>query len=305
MGETPGEFGDEGYTSLYKATNPTHADLAELGSDIVALVGTFTKFKTRLGSLIRRAFDEVIDMPRTGRWAVSQLEKTEKTYIGTKVEILLRYELGVPKGKKLDLEISGTEVDVKNTILSSWTIPNEAIDQICILIKGDDERNLYSVGLFRALPSYLNLGVNRDSKRTPSAHGRESIFWITRDAPMPINFMATLDQEDRKAILSQSSGSAKIRELFRRVLETPIQRDIIVGIARQKDALKRVRKNGGARDELLPKGILLLSGNFDQDLIERLRLPVVSKSEFISVTEKLVTSRLGLKKSAAIFAGRG
>src|SRR5687767_5744114 len=37
------------------------------------------------GASIRRALDEVIDGPRTGRWDVSQLEKTEKTYIGTKI----------------------------------------------------------------------------------------------------------------------------------------------------------------------------------------------------------------------------
>ena len=35
------------------------------------------------GAAVRQAIDEVIDGGRTGRWCIDQLEKVEKTYIGT------------------------------------------------------------------------------------------------------------------------------------------------------------------------------------------------------------------------------
>ncbi|MFN8151440.1 MAG: NaeI family type II restriction endonuclease [Solirubrobacterales bacterium] len=40
------------------------------------------------GGVIRQSIDEVLDGPRTGRWGFEQLEKTEKTYVGTKIEIV-------------------------------------------------------------------------------------------------------------------------------------------------------------------------------------------------------------------------
>jgi len=44
-------------------------------------------FERQAALTLRRALDEVVDGMRTGRWSVDALEKTEKTYIGTKVEI--------------------------------------------------------------------------------------------------------------------------------------------------------------------------------------------------------------------------
>ena len=38
--------------------------------------------------ILRLAFDEVIDGSRTQRWEIAQLENTEKTDLGKKVEIL-------------------------------------------------------------------------------------------------------------------------------------------------------------------------------------------------------------------------
>ena len=50
---------------------------------------TFEQF---FGGIVRRAIDEVIDGPRTGRWSMDQLTRTEKSYVGSKIEILLRAE---------------------------------------------------------------------------------------------------------------------------------------------------------------------------------------------------------------------
>lgn len=255
-----------------------------------------------MGQVVRQAFDEVIDMPRTGRWKIEQLAKTEKTYIGTKIELLAKHEFSLVSGTKLDILFEGHEIDIKNTIGTNWSIPLEAVDEICLVIAGDDEKNVFSLGLFRALEIYLNPGANRDRKRTISSVGMASVYWIARHAPMAENFMASLTAPVRDGILKQPSGSARIRELFRKVTLRPIHRDVIEGLAQQKDALKRVRKNGGARDHLLRDGILLLSGKYDHELLRRLGFPNTTRDQFVSIPSAVVAKKLGLSRAAKLFA---
>jgi hypothetical protein len=85
------------------------------------------------GESLRRSLDEVIDCQRTGRYRVEQLEKTEKTYIGTKVEIVLRFAFELPRGGTLDNLIAGHEVDTKFSLTGQWMIPREAVDQLCLV----------------------------------------------------------------------------------------------------------------------------------------------------------------------------
>ncbi|WP_205982647.1 NaeI family type II restriction endonuclease, partial [Pseudomonas viridiflava] len=86
---------------------------------------------------------------RTGRFQIEQLEKTEKTYIGTKVEIVLRAELELERGRVLDNLICGHEVDTKCSIRAEWMIPREAVGQICLLVAGDDNLGTFVTGLLR------------------------------------------------------------------------------------------------------------------------------------------------------------
>lgn len=88
------------------------------------------------GRAIRQSIDEVLDGPRTGRWDFSQLEKTEKTYVGTKVEIVVRDALALERGPNLDLEIEGHDVDTKWAMNSAWQVPLEAVDELCLCIGG-------------------------------------------------------------------------------------------------------------------------------------------------------------------------
>ena len=70
-----------------------HADSETIQSlcfEIEKLSKGWVNFALEVPRRLREALDEVIDTPRTGRFTLSQLEKTEKTYIGTKVEILVR-----------------------------------------------------------------------------------------------------------------------------------------------------------------------------------------------------------------------
>jgi hypothetical protein len=59
---------------------------------------------------------------------------------------------------------------------------------------------------------------------------------------------------------------------------------VVQAVAQQKDYMKRLRKNGGARDILAREGIAILSGTFDADLIQQLGFNSISKDEFISCT---------------------
>ncbi len=257
-------------------------------SDEIAIVAnrlitpTAEEFHFRCGSLIRAALDEVIDMPRSGRFSLDQLEKTEKTYVGTKVEILFRHEFGFPKGERLDLLISGIEVDVKNTVGSNWTIPTEAVGEICILLRSDDSKSRFSAGLLRCSLENLNKGQNQDKKRTIAERGRERILWLIKDGDLSVNFFLQMDSETRSYIL-EAAGKERIARLFLENVGTPIKREIIKMAAQQEDYMKRVRVNGGARDIVEPLGFEILYGYF-KDQKERaasLGCEDLGKQEFI------------------------
>lgn len=102
--------------------DPRHIDFTELSAlekDLLTKVKGQAELELKLRGFFRSAIDEVIDTARTRRFFFHDLEKTEKTYLGTKFEILLRDWLQVPKGVRLDLLIGGREVDVKSTTSQS------------------------------------------------------------------------------------------------------------------------------------------------------------------------------------------
>ena len=253
------------------------------------------RFKREIPLLLRKAIDEVIDSARTDRVTLDETEKTEKTYLGTKVEILLRNFLRFPRGKVLDLSVDGVEVDIKNTMHENWMIPSEAVGHPCILVKIDEKSALFSFGLFVARREALGAGRNKDGKSSISRVGRNQIHWIVKDQPYPKNFWQDLSPEVRRAITSPESGSKRADTLFRLVQGTPISRTTVLGAARQKDAMKRLRKNGGARDSLARDGIALLSGHFDSTLIEALGLPRCGRDEFISFSPKIESDKMLLR----------
>ncbi len=264
-----------------------HADLKKLETDLIDAVGGWEAFSEKLRGFFRAAIDEVIDTARTGRFFFSDLEKTEKTYLGTKFEIILRDWLGVPKGVRLDLLIGGEEVDVKTTTSAKgggWMIPPEAFNQLCVLIKVDEAAARCDFGLVRARSQYLRAGSNRDAKTGLSAAGRRNIWWMAKDFEYTANFWALTDDADRAAIM-QGGGTQRIATLFERFQGIPISRVQIQAIAAQDDFMKRIRRNSGARDILAPKGIAILYSENDRSLMRRLGLKFGSR-EFVSVSPK-------------------
>lgn len=196
---------------------------------------------------IRQAIDEVIDGPRTGRYRYEELESQEKAYIGTRIEIVVRTEFGLEREGKLDTVIADHPVDFKWSAKGGWMIPREAVGEICLVLKGDEAGGTFSVGLVRCAAELLNRGENQDKKRTLSKAGREAISWLVRDGALPADFLSTLDEGTREAVLAQPPGQARLREFFLRVTHRPVPREVIPTLGVQKDPMRRIRQDRGAQ----------------------------------------------------------
>jgi hypothetical protein len=265
------------------ADHPDYRTLDPIARRILEKAGDHYGFMTSVPQLIRAAIDEVIDAPRTNRFTLGEIEKTEKTYLGTKIEIVLRSHLGLPKGSKLDLNIDGTEVDIKNTMGNNWAIPEECVGHPAILIRSNEKTARCDFGLIVIKNDYLNLGRNRDGKRTINAVSIEkNVWWMLKDNPYPQNFWERLDKKDQGKIMDAGGGAQRVAELFRKYQKEPISRALVQAVSQQRDYMKRIRRNGGARDVLAPEGIAILSGRSDQRTIKHLNLGPVGGEEFIS-----------------------
>jgi hypothetical protein len=190
-----------------------------------------------LGRAIRQGIDDVIQGPRTGRWNIADLEKTEKSYIGTRIEIEVRAGLGVERGKKLDYLIEGHEVDLKFSIkYGGWMIPREAQDEICLVLSANDSKHLFWAGLIRADKDVLRPGKNQDRKGSVSAAGRDKIRWLVREGKLAKNFfMHDLEQRARDLIFAQPPGQARVNELFLQCERRVIPGSAIVAAATEVD----------------------------------------------------------------------
>jgi hypothetical protein len=286
--------------SLVRPGHGDHPLLAHVRDALFESVGGSEPFARRVPILLRQALDEVIDTPRTARISLDELEKTEKTYIGTKVEILIRAGLGLRRGLRLDLSVGGVEVDIKNTVRSNWSIPQEAVDECCLLVRIDEPAAICWTGLVVARDSYLNPGRNRDGKRTFSSQSLGNVLWLLPGTELPGGFWRRRDPAQVASIMdATASGSERVRRLFRTFQREPIPRDIVKAVARQLDALKRVRKNGGARDELAAEGIAILSGKYDAALLSELGFHAVGPDDFLSIKPENDAERAALAATLA------
>jgi hypothetical protein len=230
---------------------------------------------------IRKAIDEVIDGARTGRYLYSQLETQEKTYVGTRIEIVVRTELDLDFGRRLDTEIAGQEVDIKWSAKGSWMIPTEAVGEICLVLRGDEDKRTFSVGLVRCSEDRLNAGENKDKKRTLSATGKRGISWLIENGHLPVSYLADLDDETRRAVLAKRAGQARIRELFTRVPGRPVPRDVIPTLATQVDPMRRIRQDSSDR----LGGMKILSGHYEisRRSAALLGFSPLGKNDYVSV----------------------
>ena len=231
---------------------------------------------------VRQAIDEVIDGARTGRYRYEELESQERSYIGTRIEIVVRTELELEPEGKLDTVIAGHEVDFKWSATGGWMIPTEAVGEICLLLCGDEVGGTFSVGLLRCNDECLTRKGNKDSKRSISAAGRKHISWLVKDGRLPISFLATLDRETRAAVLAQPAGQARVREFFTRVTRRPVPREVIPTLAVQEDPMRRIRSDRGGESL---GGMKVLSGHYSNSrkAAELLGYGPLTKRDYVSV----------------------
>lgn len=220
-----------------------------------------------MAEVIRDSLDIVLDGQRTGRWCYGHLTKTEKTHLGTVIEIELQKEYDIPDDGPLDYSIAGIPVDCKYTAeFGNWQIPREMYrrvengetvgdDHVALLIWAEEASRHWHAGLTRISDDLLRVGGNQDRKRTLRPEAVDFVHWIW-DAPplLPENILLTVTEADRDAIFSFPSGQRRIDELLRRVQHRIIRRTAVLTVAQQDDAMKRPRD---ARHRLRPEGILV------------------------------------------------
>lgn len=262
-----------------------------------------------VAAVIRDTFDQLYDGQHTGRYDVAQLHKTEKTHMGTLVEINLHRAFDFEDGDATDYRIAGVQVDCKYSMSGSWSLPPEVIGHLALLITADDHASTWSAGLIRVQERLLNPGRNRDAKGTLSREGREQIRWLWPGHPgLAPNLFLTLDPVTRNRIFDARSGKgrqhgqARTDELFRLVQGRIIRRAELATVARQDDFMKRARGNGGSRTRLQNEGILLL-GHQDNDpaVAEALGVPRPSKGELVAV--RVVPAVQALDHRVALIGG--
>jgi hypothetical protein len=272
-----------------------HADypvLSMLRDEIAERAGGLSGLQSKFPALVRDAVDFVLDAVETARTQVSELDNVEKTFIGLKLEHLVRDMLDAPKGLR-DLTIAGIDVDIKNTVQHNWSIPIETYrnSEPCLLMAVDDASSRCWLGLIIAKPEYLHQGQgNRDTKKGISAAGFANILWIVKDHPFAGSRFAGLDmarfRELRKTI---GSGNRRAAQFFRENLRRRVHRDVILALLfDQKDPMKRLRANGGAHDTLSREGIAILIGTYlsDRVVAHQLNLPDLSTDDIVAAAPR-------------------
>ncbi|WP_432587282.1 NaeI family type II restriction endonuclease [Streptomyces sp. HD1123-B1] len=250
----------------------------------------------RFARVLRDTIDQLLDGEHTGRFDWRDLHKTEKTHAGILVEINLQREFNFSGGQDMDYLIEGIEVDCKfSQKLYGWMIPPEALGEVCLVVWADDQQSQWSAGLFRADRTKLTTSGtitkkgNRDGKFSLTKQHHSLVSWLWHKQPLQENLLLHIPAETQQAILNaatrshRSSGQARVSELFRRVQRRPVSRTVVRTLAQQKDYMKRVRYNGGARAILRPEGIVIF-GDYPnhQAAARQLDIPPPQEGEFVS-----------------------
>lgn len=242
----------------------------------------------RVANVLRESIDQVLDGPRTGRFRYEDLRKTEKTHVGTIVEINLGKEFDLADGDATDYRIAAIEVDCKYSMKDGgWELPIESLGHIVLLLWADDMQSCWSAGLWRVDESHLGRGEgNRDRKRKMVRSGRDQIRWLWQREALDENLLLHVSDDDLEAILrhgGRRDGQKRINELFRRVQGRIVRREVVLTVARQKDGPRRARMAREQR-QLGREGIVVLGHyTWDVAVAQQLGLPVPKSGEWIAV----------------------
>ncbi|GAB3862519.1 hypothetical protein GCM10028801_28120 [Nocardioides maradonensis] len=283
---------------------PVPTDLAE----IVDWFEQEPDARERFRWALRDSLDELLDGQRTGRWAYQHLSKTEKTYLGTAVEVNLTKEFEFANGDDLDWRIAGRDVDCKfSKDMGGWEIPMEMYrcddhedrqgkaNHPALVAWMNDDTSRWAAGLLTITDERLRWrtdkttgdvrrAYNRDNKRRLADAAAADIYWLWGGLQddLPRNLLLHMEPAARDRIFSfPRSGQARVNQLFREVQESIVSRQMVLTVAQQDDAPKRARD---ARLKLQNEGLLVLGHQETHPRVAAaLGLPVPVKGEWIAV----------------------
>lgn len=252
---------------------------------------------------LRDSMDELLDGQRTGRWAYDHLSKTEKTHLGTVVEVNLTKEFEIPNGVELDWQVTRADLDCKfSKDLGGWEIPMEmylcqdhgprsgSADHPALLVWMNDDTSEWAAGVLqttdlglRWLADGVTRAYNRDNKRRLAALSNTQIYWLWGGihGDLPANVIRQLSSSERDHIFAVRSGQERVDRLFCTVQQRLVTRAVVLTVAQQEDAPKRARD---ARLRLRGRGIVVLGHQENHPLVaDALGLERPQKGEWISV----------------------
>jgi hypothetical protein len=241
------------------ARPPTPEQDSELWA-VHAAITAVDPHRLRTGYAIREALDQIYDGQRTGRWDYTQLSKTEKTHVGTLVEIWLQREFGFADGDDLDYKIAGVDVDCKWSLnLYGWEIPQEMYsrgDKIALVVWANEYTARWASGLIRISDDTLRPpGRQRDGKRRLNERGQDRILWIAPGEDLVKNTLLHVEDPAKLELIAYAPrGQTAVTNLFRELTGQLVNRATVLTAAQQVDGAKRVRD---ARKHLKPEGIVI------------------------------------------------
>lgn len=302
------DFADDPKTPMSTGQRPPARQTASPSSSVAGVVRWFEAQpdgRERFAWVLRDSLDELLDGQRTRRWCYQQLNKTEKTHLGTKVELGLTHEFNISDGAELDWEIEGNDVDCKlSKDFGGWEIPMEmyrcadheqagTADHLALLVWLNDDDAQWAAGVLQIRDELLRFKTdgtgpmrrqyNRDNKRRLNDEGMNRAYWLWDGLQkLPPNLLRRTSEESRRRILLNKSGQERVNALLREIQGEIIDRSTMATVAQQKDPMKR------ARDARLPanlgrEGFLILGHQgSDPHIARALGLPVPDKGELVS-----------------------
>ncbi|HZX02251.1 NaeI family type II restriction endonuclease [Kribbella sp.] len=245
----------------------------------------------RVARVVRDTLDQLLDGRRSGRWSYSELHKTEKTYMGTLIEINLHREFEFADGDVTDYRIADIDVDCKfSQDIGGWEFGPELVGHLALVVWASDQDSAWRAGLVRAKSGALRESRNRDAKRKLTREGVDQIRWLWAGHPgLAPNQLLHMSAAQRDRVFHARGrtrtrhGQARLLQLCRELQGVILRRTTIETVGwGLDDPMKRMRSNGGAREMLRPEGLLVL-GHQDSDpaVAAALSLPVPDKGQFV------------------------
>lgn len=160
-----------GYDPPSRAEDP---ELWSVRDELIRLDPSGSAFANAL----RESIDQLLDGERTGRWDWYTLRKTEKTHMGTIVEIRLHNAFEFEDGHAMDYRIAGVDVDCKfSQSVGGWELPPESLGHLCLVVTANDDASSWHAGLIRVTDHIVG-GPNRDGKRKLTVTGESQVLWL-------------------------------------------------------------------------------------------------------------------------------